>query len=62
MAAPSKPQKKCNTVIPASWPKLTGPAWHPNMTIDEANRLWAGFLRVQATVRPTPRVYRSSVE
>jgi len=58
MAAPSKTPKKCQTVIPASWPKLTGPAYKDGMSIDEANRLWSGFLRVQATVGPTPRIYR----
>lgn len=58
MAATSKkPNKKCATVIPAHWPKLTGPAYRYGMTVEEAQRLWAGFLRVQRTVGPTPKVW-----
>lgn len=57
-AASDNKKKKCATVIPAHWPKLTGPAYRPGMTVEEAQRLWAGFLRVQRTVRPTPKVWR----
>lgn len=57
-AASENKKKKCQTVIPAAWPKFLAPAYRDGMTVDEANRLWAGFLRVQATVGPTPRVYR----
>lgn len=62
MAAPADKKKKCQTIIPAHWPQLRAPAYRDGMSVDEANRLWAGFLRVQSRVRPTPRVYRRAGE
>lgn len=59
MAASAEKKQKCATVIPASWPKLTGPAYHKGMTAAEGRKAWFDFLREQAKVRPTPRIPRS---
>jgi hypothetical protein len=57
MADAKKKKKFCVTVIPKSWPQLTGPAYRDGMSVAEAQRLWAGFLRVQRQVRRNPIVY-----
>lgn len=57
-AASENKKKKCLTVIPATWPRLTGPAYRDGMSVEEAQRLWAGFLRVQTQVGRNPKVYR----
>lgn len=59
MAASDNKKKKCQTVIPASWPQLLAPTYRDGMNVDEANRQWAGYLRVLSRVGPTPKVYRT---
>lgn len=59
MAVSENKKKKCETVIPKSWPQLTGPAWTPGMTADQGRAAWYQFLREQAKVGPTPRVPRT---
>jgi len=61
-SAPDNKKKKCTTVIPKTWPKLTGPAYRDGMSVEEAQRLWHGFLRVQRTVTRTPCIYRGPGE
>lgn len=59
MAAPDNKKKKCNTVIPKTWPQYTGPAYRDGMSTTEANRLWSAFKRVTEKVGRNPRVYRT---
>ena len=49
---------KCATVIPSHWPKFTGPACTPGMTVSEARAAWYAFLRLHRQVGPTPRIPR----
>jgi hypothetical protein len=53
-----KGKKFCVTTIPKSWPQLINPAWHPGMSVMEANKLWADHVRRIQRITPTPRLYR----
>lgn len=58
MAASADKKKKCQTVIPATWTRCTGPAYTRGMTAEAGRRAWYEFLRLQRDVGPTPRIYR----
>jgi hypothetical protein len=53
-----KKKKFCETEIPKTWPKFTGPAYKDGMSVAKANTLWGEFMRAMKEVTPTPRIYR----
>jgi hypothetical protein len=58
LGAPNKDKKKyCATYVPKTWPQFTGPAYRDGMSVSEARRLWAAFLRMHDTVGPNPPMY-----
>lgn len=60
MAGDKKQKKKkfCETEIPKSWPKFTGPKYLDGMSVAKANALWGEYLREMKTILPTPRIYK----
>ena len=56
--APDNKKKKCLTVIPTTWPQFTGPEYKNGMSVEEAQKLWFGYLRVMKRVGVNPKVPR----
>lgn len=57
MADTKKQKHICPEIDKAVWNvKITGPAYTPGMTTEQARAAWAGYRRVlRAAVRPMPR-------
>jgi hypothetical protein len=58
MAAPDNKKKKCATIIPATWPQFTGPAFTAGMSVSKANQAWGDHVRLMNALGPTPKVWR----
>ena len=54
--------KYCVTRVPKEWPQFKTPAWVPGMSVQQANVLWGGYLRLVQRITPTPRVYSGKRE